>query len=797
MTTTGALQPSYRGGVCAPGDPCPEAFVTKLQGATEALSYSTYLGGSGGDAGTAIAVDTAGHAYVTGQTASADVPTRGTLQGFGGVHLVGPGATGTYTTSVAFVARLNTQGTGLWYSSYLGGSGGDAGTGGAVDGSGAVYLTGQTGSSDVRATTPWAAARATLAGQATPQGNLDGYVATLDATTRRLVYGYDGVDRLAGVTETLGAAYSYTYDRAGDRLTVGRNGVIVQQDAYNAASAVVTQTTPQSGTVAVGYDAAGNLSGDGTSAYGYDALDRLVTLSVTATGHTESAAYNGDGTLETQTRDGVATQYTQDLAGSQSGAASPPQDIAGNAGASAQGGGAGLTQVLATTQGTGAPTDDVYGQAGAMGAGRLASLSGGRTTRSWPVADLQGSARYTQDDTGGSGSALTYDPVPQRYDPYGAIDRGADGDGTQPATFGYRGEPQDAATGLIYLRARLYNPASGQFLTRDPLAQQTGQPYAYAGGDPVNNSDPGGQASGSGYVEVSPVVNDPLVEKSILQAVRDDFIAHDRSHLSFPGPTYDIRRLGINPGPADPTAGADLVTLSPRVKPNGHYGGEVYDFVPDVYQYYHTAPPISEDGSPNSQLTGQLNRLVGIAYGVGLGSICKHPVDLRFGTHYPLSFGDFEAGRQGTSNPLISVFTPQGLYLTFGRYLSPGFVGVSLCRRAQDVPGNTQPCHEPVAPLNVCSLYKTTAGCLIDQFIYAGSVLRLEQCGPNDTACHVLNGIGVVAFPVLLVGGSVIGDALAGADNAVRLEVAPVTDATSADIATNTDQGLSARYSPT
>ncbi len=198
VTTTGALQPSYRGGVCAPGDPCPEAFVTKLQGATGALSYSTYLGGSGGDAGTGV----------------------------------------------------------------------------AVDGIGDVYLTGQTGSSDVRATTPWAAERAAPPGQATHtnQGNLDGYVATLDATTRRLVYGYDGVDRLAGVTETLGNAYSYTYDRAGERLTVGRNGVIVQQDAYNAAGAVVTQTTPQSGTVAVGYDAAGNLSGDGTSAYGYDAL---------------------------------------------------------------------------------------------------------------------------------------------------------------------------------------------------------------------------------------------------------------------------------------------------------------------------------------------------------------------------------------------------------------------------------------------------------------------------------------------------------------------------------------------
>jgi len=161
---------------------------------------------------------------------------------------------------------------------------------------------------------------------------------------------------------------------------------------------------------------------------------------------------------------------------------STPQGIAssaGNAGASAQGGGAGLTQVLATTQRTGAPTDDLYGQAGAMGAGRLASLSGGGTTRSWPVADLQGSARYTQDDTGGSGASLTYDPQPLQYDPYGAIDRGADGTGQTPQTFGYRGEVQDAATGLVNLRARMYSPATGQFLTRVYSALRNGLMHTF------------------------------------------------------------------------------------------------------------------------------------------------------------------------------------------------------------------------------------------------------------------------------------------------------------------------------
>jgi len=79
---------------------------------------------------------------------------------------------------------------------------------------------------------------------------------------------------------------------------------------------------------------------------------------------------------------------------------------------------------------------------------------------------------------------------PAGYDPYGVPE------GTSaPAPFGYTGELQDPSTGLVNLRARTYNPLVGQFLMRDPLEQQTGQAYAYAGGDPVNNADPSGKDS--------------------------------------------------------------------------------------------------------------------------------------------------------------------------------------------------------------------------------------------------------------------------------------------------------------
>jgi RHS repeat-associated protein len=62
----------------------------------------------------------------------------------------------------------------------------------------------------------------------------------------------------------------------------------------------------------------------------------------------------------------------------------------------------------------------------------------------------------------------------------------------------YRGEQYDQDLGLYYLRARYYNPATGRFLSRDPLDGNALDPktlhkYLYAGGDPVNAMDPTGR----------------------------------------------------------------------------------------------------------------------------------------------------------------------------------------------------------------------------------------------------------------------------------------------------------------
>jgi hypothetical protein len=114
-------------------------FVTKLdltQSGTQALLYSTFLGGTNGDAVAGITVDSNGNAVVTGNTFSIDFPTTsGALQ-----------STRESAASDGFLTQLNSTGTGLLYSTYLGGSCayGDVASGIALDSNKNPYITGST-----------------------------------------------------------------------------------------------------------------------------------------------------------------------------------------------------------------------------------------------------------------------------------------------------------------------------------------------------------------------------------------------------------------------------------------------------------------------------------------------------------------------------------------------------------------------------------------------------------------------------------------------------------------------------
>jgi hypothetical protein len=159
-----------------------------------ALAYSTYLGGHGADVGQAVAVDSSGDAYVTGNTRSVNFPTVNPVQGV----QAGQGD--------AFVAKLDPTGSTLLYSTYLGGSAFDSGFGVAVDSSGNAYVSGDTASSDFPVTA--GAFQTTWAG-----GSSDVFLTKLDPTGSKLVYstflGGTGTDRLVeGVAvDGLGEAF--------------------------------------------------------------------------------------------------------------------------------------------------------------------------------------------------------------------------------------------------------------------------------------------------------------------------------------------------------------------------------------------------------------------------------------------------------------------------------------------------------------------------------------------------------------------------------------------------------------
>jgi RHS repeat-associated protein len=109
------------------------------------------------------------------------------------------------------------------------------------------------------------------------------------------------------------------------------------------------------------------------------------------------------------------------------------------------------------------------------------------------VDDTSGAIEYLHADALGTPRAITNSAGTvtgtQSFDAYGTQTASSD---TASTVFGFTGNLTDAITGLLYLRARDYDPATGQFLTVDPALDSTHQPYAYVGNDPVLNTDPRG-----------------------------------------------------------------------------------------------------------------------------------------------------------------------------------------------------------------------------------------------------------------------------------------------------------------
>jgi hypothetical protein len=247
-TTPGAFQQQIGGGL--------DTFVAKFNPSlfgTASLVYSTYLGGSGADGmyawdtptmygtnqqpGPAIAVDSAGNAYVAGMTTSANFPTTAgafqtTYQGGGGVY-----------QGDTFVTKLNPTGTGLVYSTYLGGSNQDGATSVAVDAFGDADVTGMTRSANFPTMNPIQAHKSVDPKKSGP--NSDTFVTTLNPSGSALLFS----TYLGGTgNNTQGTGDDYAYglalDSAGNAYVTGQT-----YSSYFPTTQGALQTTPGGGFV--------------------------------------------------------------------------------------------------------------------------------------------------------------------------------------------------------------------------------------------------------------------------------------------------------------------------------------------------------------------------------------------------------------------------------------------------------------------------------------------------------------------------------------------------------------------
>jgi hypothetical protein len=190
--TQGSFQTTYVGN--------RDVFVTKLNGMGTALIYSTYIGGSADDFGNGIAVDSSENAYITGGTWSSDYNlTSGAFQttNNGGVW-------------DAFVTKLNSTGTSLIYSTYIGGSNNDAGMSIAIDGTGNAYITGRTKSTDYDTT---AGAFQTTYGGGMQEGDV--FITKLNSSGTNLIYS----TYIGGNNDE--SAFSIAIDDAGNAYITG------------------------------------------------------------------------------------------------------------------------------------------------------------------------------------------------------------------------------------------------------------------------------------------------------------------------------------------------------------------------------------------------------------------------------------------------------------------------------------------------------------------------------------------------------------------------------------------------
>ncbi len=280
-------------------------------------------------------------------------------------------------------------------------------------------------------------------------------------------YTYDPLNRLTSADYSwdgrpiYGVTYGYSYDAVGNRLsqTTHTKGMGMMSIPVYSTYDDANRLTSVDG-VPYTYDNNGNLLDDGVNTYTYDSANRLSNVGINAVNgqvYNISYFYNGLGDrVQEWAGSGQPTYFTLDLA-------------------------SGLTQVLSESgaQLPGSPITYLYG------VDRISQMNS--TDTQYFLGDALGSVRQMTDASG----AVT---LAKNYDPYGQT---AQSVGAAYSSYGFTGEYQTGS--MIYLRSRFYAPGTGRFLTRDTWGGDDNQPisynkWAYANANPVNLSDPTGNA---------------------------------------------------------------------------------------------------------------------------------------------------------------------------------------------------------------------------------------------------------------------------------------------------------------